>query len=103
MRISDWSSDVCSSDLRCGTSNPGSRLPLLASLQERWEMRSDARPRSPPRHLPARGRIERDAGFGQHALEEVAFAEHRRVAQQAHELGGENGSASCRERECQYV
>src|SRR3546814_3784144 len=51
-------------------------------------MRSDARPRSPPRHLPARGRIERDAGFGQHALEEVAFAEHRRVAQQAHELGG---------------
>src|SRR3546814_17537457 len=76
MRISDWSSDVCSSDLRRGQVH---RLQaVLVGLPVRRA-----------RILAGRGRDEE-----MHAL---------RGPDLQREPGREIGSASCRERECQYV
>src|SRR3546814_6205092 len=41
MRISDWSSDVCSSDLTCANEITGSELVDKAPLPHRWEILFD--------------------------------------------------------------
>src|SRR3546814_13751926 len=69
MRISDWSSDVCSSDLDGGAGR-------------------GARQRQ---HRPGHG--------AEHEAERGGHGDIRRQG----ELGIEIGSASCRERVCQYV
>src|SRR3546814_4739544 len=82
MRISDWSSDVCSSDL------PGGRF-RNESLQEKC--RGDG------------------AGIG--SVADIADIGHGRpqhlrvglVERQAPDRIGQIGRASCRERVCQYV
>src|SRR3546814_8139303 len=100
MRISDWSSDVCSSDL-------GERLPVVVEVGV------------------VDGRLERAAGDALQAgaaepLEEVAFAHAGarlvvgdarvdltrgapEVREHLHPAAGEIGRASCRERVCPYV
>src|SRR3546814_4493143 len=79
MRISDWSSDVCSSDLSCSdsTSPPSGLSPDLFSCRS-------LSPYAPAlRYLRANGE-----GSGLH----FTFSSHEQI-----------GSASCRERVCQYV
>src|SRR3546814_1500642 len=84
MRISDWSSDVCSSDLvvndeRIIKANHGSLLP--ASWRTLYELT----------------KIKDDATF-ERAIESGAGATKAAV-----ERAGKIGRASCRERVCQYV
>src|SRR3546814_2718443 len=58
MRISDWSSDVCSSDLQAGSSDPGSYGPVepaqLYLNAEEWDARigSHAAHLTTPFHEP---------------------------------------------------
>src|SRR3546814_6921838 len=93
MRISDWSSDVCSSDLR-----------EIGHGQDQRHI-ADARARHEAiEHEQADQQVE-DAGGGVEPPEEggefglaAAFLQHRRVLVLCEEIG----RASCRERVCQY-
>src|SRR3546814_1387555 len=81
MRISDWSSDVCSSDLRDG--------PMRRRSAMRWSWRQGRqRPSSPGSGSAGSARGERACLVD--VLGEV-------------DLLPEIGRASCRERVCQYV
>src|SRR3546814_12726964 len=89
MRISDWSSDVCSSDLMIG--DPAFFLDDLVGDEQLFGAQ---RARLPQQHdLPP------DRLFDDVALRRLLGS---RVAQ-PHQLGDEIGRASCRERVCQYV
>src|SRR3546814_16270937 len=90
MRISDWSSDVCSSDLQWGL--PGDRLHLAT---EQWsELAGGLAIHAVPAAHPL---IERDT-LGH--LRYVGYVfEHRDRRMYLAEIGKE----SCRERVCQYV
>src|SRR3546814_3268636 len=82
MRISDWSSDVCSSDLK----------PLIASSREFQELD----PRQAEKIMRARRR-DLDVDLHQQIAQDPRFARQRA------RLQFEIGRASCRERVCQYV
>src|SRR3546814_6414150 len=73
MRISDWSSDVCSSDLGAHRSEDRRLVGIAWTRQRRGSRRRSLE----PAHRPARGRQ-----LG---------------------VGDEIGRASCRERVCKYV
>src|SRR3546814_15240750 len=115
MRISDWSSDVCSSDLLAGR--------LLARLLEQpfdIAVRQDAR-QGPPRggardverrivrplalieqereELPQRRQFPRCAARRQRLIIGHQFAQSRSIRIAEREIG----SASCRESVCLYV
>src|SRR3546814_16088932 len=79
MRISDWSSDVCSSDLPGATDHHG----LLR-----------ARGPQAAQHFAVVAVLEHDAA--------VAMPQ-RQAIQRGHHLPDQIGRASCRERVCQYV
>src|SRR3546814_9501041 len=85
MRISDWSSDVCSSDLR-----------LAFDTRRRRRLRPDGG--SGDRKGQAR-RIPGDLGRRDRRLAEAVAADSRSGLAPAVEIG----RASCRERVCQYV
>src|SRR3546814_3153798 len=98
MRISDWSSDVCSSDLRA-------EQRLVGELGERL-IGNGLAPR----------RVEQAAFLDQrleHAVDERALVRSRRIGIQRIERlqtqdllsveGEEIGRATCRESVCQYV
>src|SRR3546814_10071628 len=91
MRISDWSSDVCSSDLLAGE-----------RLQLRFE-RIDARGQVDHRGVGARafagGVVGRDLAFEKGR----AAAREDRTLDRPHFLFEQIGRASCRERVCQSV
>src|SRR3546814_5443279 len=86
MRISDWSSDVCSSDLRC----PGAVVAAAGGLPDRRAVDAG---------------LTADAGM--HAIVGAAQAEPEHVVAVAEPpavgRAAEIGRASCRERVCQYV
>src|SRR3546814_3621915 len=87
MRISDWSSDVCSSDLLMGIiANDGMRLPT--SRFERLRFAEGT---------PYETVMTRDVEVGERVLP-AAVARAVRSA-----LVDEIGRAPCRERVCQYV
>src|SRR3546814_3270963 len=78
MRISDWSSDVCSSDLVAGD-------------------RVDHRPRpDPDRHFPALAGVGHGDLRGDPGTRDAGLLRRVRPGRQI-------GRASCRERVCQYV
>src|SRR3546814_11768966 len=81
MRISDWSSDVCSSDLNAGER----RFRILQQPQPLLQRRG------------ARRRQTLDQRSGQ-----IGIARRQRLARALFERG-KIGRASCRERVCQYV
>src|SRR3546814_12795851 len=111
MRISDWSSDVCSSDLQVlGRARALGRarrdgLPLLPAGQrhsargrdgqgvEQEDLRADPQGR--------RRRLE-DAGRGARALPRCRGVRHHGAILQ-HDGDSETGRASRRDRVCQYV
>src|SRR3546814_15626862 len=102
MRISDWSSDVCSSDL-VGGEDDGRALfgqtahhPLQLALVERVE----AGERLVEHHQP--GLVDQRAEnlhLLRHALGELADLAVCGIAEAVLQIG----RASCRERVCQYV
>src|SRR3546814_6464540 len=106
MRISDWSSDVCSSDLAhglCFSVKPGVRTPP-SRVNIYKELQSDLGLR-PPRH----GFLEHWARQGVLLLNSVLTVEMGKAA--SHQKRGWEqftdaitiGSAACRERVSQYV
>src|SRR3546814_15896254 len=100
MRISDWSSDVCSSDL------PVLRLGLLLAQRlgpvveggERLVEPLQAAAVEPQRRVAEVG--EEGAVVADH---QQGAAEALQLALQPVDGGQEIGRASCRERVCQYV
>src|SRR3546814_12345971 len=109
MRISDWSSDVCSSDLEkvdgrlqlCTEAILVPRQEQLA-LDERVDDPAQALHRG-ARHAPVVEEAAGDPGGGgvevQHVVAEVAQQHRLFAADGEHEIG----RASCRDRVCQYV
>src|SRR3546814_21170166 len=99
MRISDWSSDVCSSDLSA-TSMP---LPLVGS----WSLDASLMPeKERPQRVTMTFRASQD-GKWTTRVEIVGPDGFRKHAESTAALDGvpvpEIGRASCRERVCQYV
>src|SRR3546814_5583975 len=112
MRISDWSSDVCSSDLR--------RVPMPRTGQVPGDFQSDSE-RAPPvvdirkaddpveqgakdEHLTAMDRIARPCDLEMAIHRFFADTENaRRLARRLAAGRPKIGRASCRERVCQYV
>src|SRR3546814_2076663 len=88
MRISDWSSDVCSSDLLDRLGDPG---------QEAGEGKAEEHPADRLAPFGPRLVIHGEAGGGQ--------AEHHHRKEARHEGAGigQIGRASCGVRVCQYV
>src|SRR3546814_1300577 len=80
MRISDWSSDVCSSDLKA---NP-----------QRYTEQD---------HRDQEGNAPAPVGEGLLADQRARRDDDEQRRKQAERRGGQIGSASCRERVCQYV
>src|SRR3546814_4954373 len=92
MRISDWSSDVCSSDLGAG------REPILAL------------PVPPQRHQLVRLQLSivlslpaPDADLGSKVASFFLCLVHRTLLPLPRQQKRQIGRASCRERVCQYV
>src|SRR3546814_13558376 len=110
MRINDWSSDVCSSDLAGGAGEQGNGERRL-----RDEFDAGRAIRAPPVQWPVRdagskgrhGRLRREAAGK--LDREIAFSSRRAGGEMRREdmarIGfiGQIGRASCRESGCQYV
>src|SRR3546814_16390266 len=114
MRISDWSSDVCSSDLRGQMRNaaPAHRL----QIGDKTARRRQVRPAEAPEAVERRNAEKLlQPRFGPDAVEIAstpAGGIHRRAVPilRRHQLGraaagklGQIGRATCRERVWQYV
>src|SRR3546814_13360893 len=115
MRISDWSSDVCSSDLRVlADAATGTRL---ATIRQTIFARGDggiggpARPQQPPHPLPERapdGTVSLPT-VPQQALIYRLSGDYNPLhadPEAARRVGFDRpkiGRAACRERECTYV
>src|SRR3546814_1876628 len=105
MRISDWSSDVCSSDLRIVLADEvahrqrGLAEEMVAALTAKLEQRTLDRAHRLLRDIAVGRRqfVGARAARDQHRLEIVEIEEQQSL------LVGEIGRASCRERVCQYV
>src|SRR3546814_11253546 len=87
MRISDWSSDVCSSDLRHGE---GGAIFVARDVDDVGDDRRRRRPRARARALE------------EEAADEIALGDDG--VERAGDIGErmEIGRESCRERVCQY-
>src|SRR3546814_14792799 len=99
MRISDWSSDVCSSDL-------DSHAVVPVMIDRKFQLRADAViGRNQQRVLVSSGfQIEKAAKTAEFSVCSGAaggFGERRDGTDQR--IASEIGRASCRERVCQYV
>src|SRR3546814_14199571 len=117
MRISDWSSDVCSSDLQLARSRLGIQslhVPLFGDLQRRVDehLQEFALVEHATRHPPLRPERGDEAdkddktcihhqlgnlGNAANVLDAVLVREPQILVE------AEIGRASCRERVCQYV
>src|SRR3546814_14953082 len=101
MRISDWSSDVCSSDLafevpsdiREAWQAAGRRS---ADAAADWDRRLAASPQRAEFERRMKGELPADTGVKAHI--DALLATPQKVAPRK-----EIGRASCRERGCQYV
>src|SRR3546814_7643676 len=93
MRISDWSSDVCSSDLLFRQKAQRQLITLDALRGLDFDRDQQHRPRKPRQH-----RGLRNAHIEQGLVLACEPAAPRQIGRQ-----DEIGSASCRERVCQYV
>src|SRR3546814_5202231 len=95
MRISDWSSDVCSSDLRCATT------PIEEPIH------GSSRHHHAPRAAHPHDHGDRDRRLGAHHLDadQERLSARRRLGPGgvSQDERREIGRASCRERVCQYV
>src|SRR3546814_16930708 len=91
MRISDWSSDVCSSDLRCGDqTGVGQRADAQHQIDLTQVLAVQVDEAVDQTQLDIDSRI---------GLEKFGQGRRQMTATE----GGQIGRASCRERVCQYV
>src|SRR3546814_12541703 len=95
MRISDWSSDVCSSDLGAGTMHPATFLRALGP--EPWRAAYVQPSRRPS-----------DARYGENPNRLGKYFQYQVILKPSPDdvqdvYLDKIGSASCRERVCQYV
>src|SRR3546814_2878481 len=88
MRISDWSSDVCSSDLPCGFRSPNQEIPRVAGLVI-------GRHRCSPAPVIIFSPSESCTASRKSSKAWRLTSPYRNIE--------EIGRASCRERVCQYV
>src|SRR3546814_16302117 len=92
MRISDWSSDVCSSDLEDFAYLPETLAMVVRSLGEQWGIGCELKVED--------GNCATSALIGR----ELSFAVREIVANAVRHAGATKiGRASCRERVCRYV
>src|SRR3546814_8185560 len=84
MRISDWSSDVCSSDLVSSKDALNARRPHMEALFAKL----------------GKAGIARDSLY---LAWDFTVASERNISERALHIRDEIGRASCRERVCQYV
>src|SRR3546814_20727852 len=95
MRISDWSSDVCSSDLKMGRRKRRGKG-VEAEVGAEVEVATGSTAAADKRPRTATTRVASGV--------EAATSPRRRTAPEADERGAEEiGRASCRERECANV
>src|SRR3546814_16884691 len=100
MRISDWSSDVCSSDLVGDAREPG--LLLLLGAAARDDRAADGRrDHHHQQRRPGRGRLLEHRGEVGHPAAATAVLLGDVDAEEA--VLAQIGSASCRDSVCQYV
>src|SRR3546814_9906382 len=98
MRISDWSSDVCSSDLDA----------VLAQRVQHWiDLRGGEHKVAGNRRLATAGRLKVDCDGRSHRHRQLHAAVARclgtRDAERIDAATDQIGRATCRERVCQYV
>src|SRR3546814_20539430 len=104
MRISDWSSDVCSSDLRGGFGDPRSAT-AQAELNRQLTQVTRTRDAS-LESLKKKSGASAETLRRREIRDDISYSEEERRAR--HRLldamqKTEIGRASCRERVCQYV
>src|SRR3546814_17174027 len=92
MRISDWSSDVCSSDL-----HEGADLGVEPRVVQVEVLADDA-----VEHAQEPDHQQRQRGDAVAAVDAAEFRQHGAVHAAAQQHGLEIGRASCRERVCKY-
>src|SRR3546814_9032727 len=97
MRISDWSSDVCSSDLQIDGTHPRLLEIGLTIGECRNRVEPIAGPREGRRPVEILLGIDRDPEAGPFARRKTDEVRRSRSIEQ------KIGRASCRERVCQYV
>src|SRR3546814_13690143 len=105
MRISDWSSDVCSSDLRASLSEDGSPEMTSSTLQRAVKLCFPS-PGSVVGHFPTIDDQCVTCMIARCVTGEVyrrACKVVRRARTAQWRLESESGRASCRERVCRYV
>src|SRR3546814_17192704 len=93
MRISDWSSDVCSSDL-----HPARRVPVVSVVAGVADEIPDRGIEHP---CPPKGRVAKR--FRDPATKKARDVAFRRKLIDLRQSGDQIGRASCRERGCRYV
>src|SRR3546814_18694858 len=98
MRISDWSSDVCSSDLNLALGHRGGQRTGVDVDDARTRVRFLGADRKLPAEPAARRSAHRLQRQREQARGELFPCRDDDVI-----FGGESGRASCRERVCQYV
>src|SRR3546814_12410321 len=102
MRISDWSSDVCSSDLRLARAAQPKLWDYALTLRNKRSAAAhiDVAAQIPLLHVSGRFPASR-----RHAALVLPIARHPQLDSRiiAFDLAQEIGSASCREGVCQYV
>src|SRR3546814_11815427 len=105
MRISDWSSDVCSSDL-----SEASRLERLRRLASLRADADAARARAEgimndvyPKAVKPLAQVREGYARGGFLFADVQAAADNIIQMQAQWAEAKIGRASCRERVCQYV
>src|SRR3546814_17846093 len=104
MRISDWSSDVCSSDLLFGELDRLDEIMRRIEMEQRHEPAIDAHRGHLIAALDRADQFDRFAreGVGQ-PRDPALRAEHQPFERNIVEPREQNGRASCRARVCQYV
>src|SRR3546814_12872128 len=99
MRISDWSSDVCSSDLDTHYDRGGTRTNIHEARHVAEAVIRHAR-EHPGQSL---GVATFSVAQRQAILKELELLRRENPDVEEYFLGGKIGRASCRERVCQYV
>src|SRR3546814_14309757 len=117
MRISDWSSDVCSSDLQADPPSRASLLCLASADKAGNEGLGRGEPACGPPQVIKVDLVQRpytlhpvsfigiiaSAEVDPGNLVSVDYMPEHRMAEQSSGRSGQIGRASCRERVCQYV
>src|SRR3546814_18916525 len=103
MRISDWSSDVCSSDLRLGTAEIYRAVEELPEILDSLviDLEFLGRDSYMPLFVVLRPGLTLDAVLKERINQAIRAAVSARFV--PNDIFQEIGRASCRERVCQYV